>query len=113
MQFEQAFQGNQFATANTTIDGDFIRVNDKFLELTGYTREQLARMSFRDITPEKWFAVENGWLVREVFKHGKASYQKEYIKADGSIIPVSLHVELMRTEQGEVSGMWAWVEPDA
>src|SRR5918997_3615247 len=44
--FEQAAVG----VAHVGPDGRWLRVNDKVCEITGYTREELSRLAFQDIT---------------------------------------------------------------
>ncbi|NJK84804.1 MAG: PAS domain S-box protein [Bacteroidales bacterium] len=44
--FEEAF----FGIAHVNVDGFFIDVNRKFCEITGYTKQELVKMSFQEIT---------------------------------------------------------------
>lgn len=72
--------------------GNITLANDAFLELTGYTREDLANgaVTWQSLTPEEYITVdaENAQLSAE--RGGMTPYEKEYICKDGSRVPVLL-----------------------
>ena len=64
--------------------------NDAFLRMIGRTREDLADppLSWRDITPERWHALDDARYV-ELRRDGSfAPFEKEYLRPDGSTVPV-------------------------
>jgi PAS domain S-box-containing protein len=87
----------------------FIREsNDSYRRMLGYSADELARMTFRDITPEKWHGFEQDIVTRQVLVHDTSEvYEKEYSRKDGTIFPVELRTFLIRDEQGAEEGMWA------
>src|SRR5258708_4738197 len=46
----EAFEHAPVGIALVSIDGAWLQYNDRFRQLAGYTREQLARMTFTDLT---------------------------------------------------------------
>nr|WP_236674507.1 ATP-binding sensor histidine kinase [Paraburkholderia hospita] len=70
--------------------GDIIEANDAFLRMVGYEREDLVsgRVRWRDLTPfELRHASENA--LTEAMETGRAQpYEKEYVRKDGSRVPV-------------------------
>jgi hypothetical protein len=83
-------------------DGSLDRCNQAFCELTGYTEEELKSISWsKMLTPEKWTTSELEALNQLTLKNNKIQYQKEYIRKDGSIIPIELIVSAHFNEKGE------------
>ena len=73
-------------------DGDILEANDEFLRMVGYEREVLVsgRMSWRDLTPSEWLERDERALA-EIGATGRAQpFEKEYIRKDGSRVPVMI-----------------------
>lgn len=67
-----------------------LEANDEFLRLIGYTREEVEQKSvtWSDITPPEYNRGDEE-KVAEIFREGSvAPFEKEYIRKDGSRIPV-------------------------
>lgn len=60
--------------------GNFIEVNDKLIEPTGYTKEEFLNLSYWDLTPKKYEEQEAKQLKSLNEKGFYGPYQKEYIK---------------------------------
>lgn len=76
--------------ATTDFDGTIVECNPAFQRLTGYTAEQLARLTYRDITPAKWHPQEERILREQVMTRGYSElYEKEYVHADGTMPPTT------------------------
>lgn len=74
----------------SSLDGRLIDSNDEYLRLIGYTRDELASGSVRwdEITPPEYQELE-AQRCAEAFAQGKcAPYEKEYIRKDGTRVPV-------------------------
>jgi PAS domain S-box-containing protein len=70
--------------------GSLSLVNDAFLRMTGYSREEFedGQLRWDAITPPEWAAADLAGIV-DVLEHGVASpYEKEYVRKDGSRVPV-------------------------
>lgn len=96
--------------AQTDMDGQIVEWNESFRRMLGYQAAELTALTYREITPEKWHAAESRLLVSEVMVAGYSRvYEKEYIRRDGTIIPVELRTYLLRDDRGQPVGMWAVV----
>ena len=95
--FEQAAVG----IAHVGTDGAWLRVNQRLCDMLGYTREELSRITFADIThPDDVGAnVEH---LRKLLAGDEDTYdtEKRYFRKDGSSVWVSLSVALIRDEDG-------------
>lgn len=84
--------------------------NKRFGEITGYTRNELKRKTFLDITYKD--DLENNIQLYEEMISGKIdeySYEKRYVKKSGQIIWVRLNVAGVRFD-GEYSYMIALIQ---
>ncbi len=50
--FERTFESAAVGITHTALNGKWLRVNDRMLEITGYSREELMQMSYQDLTLE-------------------------------------------------------------
>jgi PAS domain S-box-containing protein len=98
------------AFAIVGMDGRIHDCNAPFRQMLGYSDEQLRRLTYVDITPEKWHAMEARIVAEEVIPTGSSGiYEKEYRRADGTIFPVELRTDLIRDEAGRPIQMSAVV----
>jgi PAS domain S-box-containing protein len=91
--FEQAAVG----VAHVGLDGRWLRVNDKVCEITGYTRKELSRLTFQDITHlddlQKDLDNLDQLLAGDIRTY---STEKRYLRKDGSIVWINLTVSAVR-----------------
>ena len=82
-------------------DGSLGLVNKAFEKLTGYTRDELKSTDWSKIlTPHKFRDMENEKL-KELQRTGQpVRYEKEYIKKDGTRVPIELLVHIVKKEDG-------------
>ncbi len=89
--FDSAFDG----IAICTLDGKFIDANRSLLEMTGFSLNEIRGFSLKDITPVQWHAYDTE-NMRTVNTHGSATYEKEFIRKDGSVFPVNITLWMIR-----------------
>jgi diguanylate cyclase (GGDEF)-like protein/PAS domain S-box-containing protein len=89
VQLRQLFESSVIGIVRADTEGNPIDANDAFLAITGYTRDDLAqgKVCWREITPPDFHAVT--WRgLDELRRTGSATYEKEYVRKDGSRVPV-------------------------
>ena len=92
------------------MDGRIMKCNESYREMTGYTQDELLRLTYSDITPEKWHDFELKIIEEQVLTRGYSDvYEKEYRKKDGTAFPIELRTFLLKDEMGNNIGMWAIV----
>jgi PAS domain S-box-containing protein len=97
--FEQAAVGMSWVN----VEGQFLEVNQRLCELTGYTKAELLERTFHGITyPDDLEA--NLELDRQLFAGEISSYsiEKRYIRKDGQLQWVNLTESLVRNSEGTI-----------
>jgi PAS domain S-box-containing protein len=95
---------------STDMQGHILHCNNAYGDLLGYTRDELSRLSYQDLTPPEWRHVDEAMIREQVIARGYSDvYEKEYKTRSGRVVPVELRVLLLRNEAGQPAGMWAVV----
>jgi len=82
------------------LDGRFVAVNQRYCELTGYSREELLGMRMVDIThPDDRAESVNG-VRRALADGGRFEVEKRYVRKDGTVAWVSVGVNVLRGADG-------------
>jgi len=95
--FEQAAVG----LGHVALDGHFIRVNEKYCNIVGYSCEELTRLTYQDITYIEDRKADE-MLARQLLEEKKStgSIEKRYIRKDRSLVWVNMTVSLVRGIEG-------------
>ena len=108
--YREIYESSRDGYAVVDMEGKFLEFNTTFQKMLGFPREDLSNKEYEDLTPEKWHALEAAIMENQVLKRGYSDvYEKEYQRADGSILPIEIRTHLMKDENGNPSGMWAFV----
>jgi PAS domain S-box-containing protein/putative nucleotidyltransferase with HDIG domain len=98
------------AFVSVDMDGRIREFNEAYRGMLGYTSEELLKLTYVDITPEKWHAFESQILKEQVLVHGYSDlYEKEYRKKDGTVFSIEIRIFLLRDDKGNATAMWAIV----
>ncbi len=90
-------------------NGLFMQFNHAYVELTGYSPEELYSMNIMDITPPEYRKYET-LMLEGLRQSGQPQlYQKEYIRKNGSRVLAEVKVHIERNEKGNVEYYFAFV----
>jgi len=85
-------------------------VNPAFCSIVGRSREELIGMHVHDLSPAAYREKVRTIFWNEVVgKDCCGEYEKEYIHADGHLVPASVRTWAIRGERGSLLGAWAIV----
>ncbi|WP_281085515.1 PAS domain S-box protein, partial [Methanosarcina acetivorans] len=89
------YESDMFGILFYSLDGSVTDANDKFLEIVGYTREDLqaGRIKWDRMTPPEYRLLDE-LCIKELKTTGfsNAPFEKEYIRKDGSHVPIILGI---------------------
>ena len=83
------------------LSGNITDANDAFLRMVSYSRQELAagQVQWAAMTPEEYRAAD-AQAIQELAKSGSATpFEKEFIRKDGSRLPVLIGVTLFEQSQ--------------
>ncbi len=105
--FEQAAVG----IAQIGPDGRFIRINERYCDIVGYTHDEIMERTFQDITYHA--DLEESKRNAQRLLDGEITtytMEKRYVRKDDSLVWVNLTVSLERNEDGTPKYLIAVVE---
>ena len=102
--FRSAFAASSLGMTLVSLDGAYLAVNERFADMLGYTKDELARMTVRDVTlPE---TVDRDLQVVTLLRDGDAEsheFEKQYVRRDGSTFWAKVGAGLVRDYDGSPS----------
>jgi PAS domain S-box-containing protein len=83
------FNSTNDAVCIVDLQGQFIEVNQVMCDRLGYRREELLKMTVRDITAPV-FAAGVPHRIGEILRDGQAVFETAHTWRDGTVIPVEV-----------------------
>jgi PAS domain S-box-containing protein len=99
--FRRLAESNIIGVITVDIGGSMIEANDAFLQMIGYTQEELAagNIDWQDLTPAEHLPQDRV-AIEQLKQTGVCTpFEKEYIRKDGSRVPVFLGGALLEGSQ--------------
>ncbi|QLE55929.1 PAS domain S-box protein [Nostoc sp. TCL26-01] len=96
--FRRLAESNIMGVMVADMNGAIAEANDAFLNMVGYTREDLlaGQVRWREMTPPEYAHLDEK-AVDELLTHGVATpFEKEYIRKDGSCVPVIVGIVMLQ-----------------
>lgn len=102
------FEKSTIGLALCRMNGDLVDINPAYASILGRSIEETLKLSYWDITPEKYAAYEQAQLKQLEQTGSYGPYEKEYIHANGHFVPVRLSGQIL--ERGGKKFIWSSVE---
>lgn len=103
------FELSPVGIALTDMDGKYIEFNDAFARICGYPADELKELDYWTLTPKR-YADDEARQLESLKRTGHyGPYEKEYIRKDGSAVPIQLNGMLVH-DRGGKQYIWSIVE---
>ena len=103
------FKLSPLGMARNSPDGRYIEANQAFLDITGYSLEELRQRTYWDMTPDNFHADDLARVDQINSARRVGPYDKEYIRRDGSRVPVRVSAMMVTGDDG-TAYLWAIIE---
>ena len=100
--FRSAFENTLFGMAIVDLDGRYSQVNQSLCRITGFSEQEMLQTNFSAITHPDYLSA--GLEFRHALMEGVKSggiVTKRYVRKDGELVWVSVHVALVRDALGK------------
>ncbi len=105
--YRNLYESIRDAFVSLDMEGNIIEFNKQYLNMVGYTGDEIKNYKFTDFTPEKWHKMETEIIKEQILKRGYSDvYEKEYIKKDGTVFPVEVRGFLLKDDKGNPKSIW-------
>ena len=100
--FDHRIGGIGIVIANAR--GDILQANDYYLSILGCTREELlsGQVDWRKMTPPEWLPADERALAQLRERGVCDTYEKEYVRQDGTRVPVLITDAMMPGDSGDI-----------
>jgi diguanylate cyclase (GGDEF)-like protein/PAS domain S-box-containing protein len=96
-EFEATFEQAAVGICHFSLEGRFIRANQKLRDILGYTQSQLLELTFKELTYADEMKESIASLTKLVEGNlNSFSVEKDYLKGDGTVVWVNLTVSMVR-----------------
>ncbi len=99
--FGASFEGGAVAQALTSLDGQFIRVNQALAQMLGYTRDELVGRLFTDVTCGEDHGTSTQAQEQLVRGGGSLRFEKRYLTLDGATVWGDVNLAMVRDADGQ------------
>jgi diguanylate cyclase (GGDEF)-like protein/PAS domain S-box-containing protein len=102
--FRQSFEQAAVGMMHTSLEGRILRTNAKFADIIGYSPDEIAGITFQQITAPEDLDKSNATLKRMtagvVDGSPTSVWEKRYVRKDGSYTWVKLSISVQRDGEG-------------
>ncbi|MDD4005166.1 MAG: PAS domain S-box protein [Elusimicrobiaceae bacterium] len=111
---EKRFRGLYESLADglvrTDMLGRVLECNQAYRDIVGYTDEEIKELDRNAITPPRWRKLEDEIIAGKLIPNGYSEpYEREIIRKDGQLVPVSMRIWTIKDKAGNNTGIWALV----
>ncbi len=91
-------------------DGRIKFCNAAFAKLVGYSKEELKNINWAsDLTPPEWLGVQLEKMKGLSNTNRSLRYEKEYIRKDGSRVPIEVYINFIKDEKETPGYYYAFI----
>ncbi len=109
MKLRQLYNGLRDGLVIVDMQSKIVEFNPAFQHIIGnYDDEEIYGLSHEEITPQKWWDMEHKIIEEQVLVRGYSDlYEKEYVRKDGTLVPIELQSYSIKDYQNQFINLWA------
>ena len=108
--YRTLYESSRDGIISTDMKGQILDVNQAYMDMLGYSKDDLRRLAHQQLTPLKWHESDADIIKNQVLARGYSNvFEKEFIRKDRTTSPISIRVWLMKNEQEQPVGTWGIV----
>jgi diguanylate cyclase (GGDEF)-like protein/PAS domain S-box-containing protein len=108
--YRELFWSNLDGIVISTLDGQVLDANPAFLNMMGYSLEQLKLLNFWSLVSQESQALEHANLDDKVLRFGYCDeFEATYLNRLGSAVQVSVKTAALRDAGGQINAVWRMV----
>ena len=108
--YRSLYESSRDGIISADMKGQILDVNQACMDMLGYSKDELRKLAYQQLTPLKWHESDADIIKNQVLARGYSDvFEKEFIRKDGTTFPISIRVWLMKNEQEQPVGTWAIV----
>ena len=105
--YRHLYESNLDGIAMTDMEFNYIDCNQAYLDMLGYSIDEIKNLNFKKTTPEKWFEDDTKAMVTIIKKGHIEGYEKEFIRKNGTTFLVNMKAFLIKNSKEKPIGIWA------
>ncbi len=84
------------------LNGYILDANQAYLNMFGYSLNEIYNKRYMDFTPQKWVTYENEIIQKQVLERGYSEeFEKESFHENGTLVPLMVRAWLVKDDQGQ------------
>ena len=108
--YRSLYESSRDGIISTDMKGHILDVNQACIDMLGYSKDELRKLAYQQLTPLKWHESDADIIKNQVLARGYSNvFEKEFIRKDRTTSPISIRVWLMKNEQEQPVGTWGIV----
>jgi PAS domain S-box-containing protein len=109
LKFRTLYEASNVGIVLTDTNRRYVECNETFRRLTGYRADELRELEYRALTHPKDWAETDAQFELAVRTGQFGPYEKEYLRKDGSRIPLRVNGAMFTADDGEMY-LWSIVD---
>ncbi|MBU4401739.1 MAG: PAS domain-containing sensor histidine kinase [Actinobacteria bacterium] len=105
--YQNLFESSNDGLLYLDLDRRILQCNQAFADMLEYPIDKLVGLSFEDLTPPEWQAVDDDVFANQLPGTGRSDeYTKEFTRKDGSPVPALVRCWMVNDSERPPKGVW-------
>jgi two-component system sensor kinase FixL len=109
LKFRTLYEASNVGIVLTDANRRYVECNEAFRRITGYGSDELSKLEYRALTHPKDWAETDAQFELAVRTGQFGPYEKEYLRKDGSRVPLRVNGAMFTADDGEMY-LWSIVD---